>query len=76
MSKASDFLQGWVATNIHAGSPDLDAEARRRAEECLTLAHAQAISRADIEAEVGPLEEHLKKALGFAEAFKAKQSAS
>lgn len=72
-SRAADFVQDWTITNIHPGKPDLDAEARRCADQCLALAGANGLSRADIEAEVGDLTGHLRRALDRAELFKVKR---
>lgn len=70
-SKSADFVQDWTITNVHPGKPDLDAEARRCADQCLALAEANGLSRTDIEAEVGDLVGHLRRALDRAERFKA-----
>lgn len=68
--KASGFLQSWIMTNVHAKGhqPDGDlTEAAPLADVCVALAAAQAITRPDLEAEVGDLDEHMRQALNLAQ---------
>ena len=64
--EASGFLQSWILTNVHAKGyqPDGDlTEAATLAEACVALAAAQAITRPELEAEVGDLDEHMRAAV-------------
>lgn len=64
------FLGSWVSTNVHAGGykPEGDlGEARALAERCVALAAAQDITRGDLEAEVGDLDEHMRRAQNTAQ---------
>lgn len=68
--KASSFLGSWVVTNVHPSgmkaAGDL-AEANLLADTCAALAIHQQITRADLEAEVGDLSEHMREALNIAQ---------
>ncbi len=68
--KASGFLGAWIVTNVHASGhrPEGDlAEAADLARTCVTLASAQGLTRADLEVEVGDLDEHMRRALNLAQ---------
>lgn len=68
--KARNFIGSWAVTNVHAGGykPAGDfAQAAELADTCARLAAAQDISREDLEAEVGDLDEHMRKALNLAQ---------
>ena len=68
--KGASFVGSWVLTNVHAKGrkPEGDlSDAKVLAGKCVTLAAAQQISRADMEAEVGDLDEHMRKALNIAQ---------
>ena len=76
--EVSSFLGGWISTSVHpSGLKDVGdlTDAKVLADKCVALASAQDISRTDIEAEVGDLAEHMRKALNIAQrasdAFKA-----
>ena len=67
---AGSFVGSWVVTNVHASGykePGDLGEAAGLARTCATLAAAQGLSRADLEAEVGPLDEHMRVALNLAQ---------
>ena len=68
--KASGFLGSWIVTNVHAmgHKPEGDlADAAALADTCAALAGAQDITRDDLEAEVGDLDEHMRQALNLAQ---------
>lgn len=61
--RGAEFLLSWVEANIEAQErpPGWDkAEAAGKAEQCLAEAEASGISRAEIEAEVGPIAEYMR----------------
>ncbi len=68
--KASSFLGSWVVTNVHPTGMKAEgdlAEANGLADTCVALAAHQQITRADMEAEVGDLAEHMRKAQNIAQ---------
>lgn len=67
---ARSFIGSWVVTNVHATGFKAEGDLREAdalADTCARLAAAQAISRADLEGEVGPLGEHMRAALNLAQ---------
>lgn len=64
--KAREFVDGWIAENVHATGyePEGDAtEAKRLAFECWAAADKAGIPRGQIEQAVGPLVDHMAAAI-------------
>jgi hypothetical protein len=64
--RGREFVDHWVFENINAGpyQPEGDlSEARRMAEELVTVAEAQGVSKGEMEEEVGDLAHYLSGAM-------------
>ncbi|WP_131114121.1 DUF768 domain-containing protein [Lichenihabitans psoromatis] len=68
--QAEAFLGSWIVTNVHPSGMKAagdTTEAAQLAADCVALAAAQQITRADFETEVGDLDEHMRLALNIAQ---------
>jgi hypothetical protein len=63
MSKVREFIDYWIKNSVHAaeqyGTPGASQRASELAERCVEMAASQGLSRADLESEVGNLEDYI-----------------